>query len=129
MKNIKDNLPSSFILVESVFKKLIGRNQKQYKLEETPIKEVHKTIMKAKPSKARGNDKLSMYILKEIPQFKAICVTHLFNCIIRKGVFSHAVKTSRVKQGNQLPQDQGNTIAILNTDLSSAYDTVVVQYC
>ena len=37
-----------------------------------------------------------MYVLKQIPEFSAICLTHIINNIIRKSIFPKSLKTSRI---------------------------------
>ena len=49
-----------------------------------------------KPSKARGNTEINMYILKQIPEFTSICMTHLVNTVIRSGRFPDKLKISRM---------------------------------
>ena len=92
----EDSMPSSTILAQLVFKKLVKRNPKDFKLKEVTIKDTYNYLNKLKPSKSRGDDEVNNFIIKQIPNFMAVCITHLFNHIVWKGIFPDNLKTSRV---------------------------------
>ena len=75
---------------------LIPLNEKNFSLKETTFKEVSNIIHKARPSKSRGNDEINMFIMEKITHSVAVCITHLFNHIVWKGIFPDNLKTSRV---------------------------------
>merc|ERR1711954_214911 len=89
-------MPSNNILAEKIYKRLLPRVEETLKNSEVKIKDVLNTINKSKATKARGNDNLNMYVLKQISEFLAICITHIINSIIRKSIFPSTLKTSRI---------------------------------
>ena len=72
---MKDDHPNNNIVAEKVFKTLIPRNENNLEIKEVTIREVYDTITKAKTTKACGNCEMNMFILKQIPNFAAICIT------------------------------------------------------
>ena len=93
---MKNKMPSNNIVAEEVFKTLVPRVDEELTIKEVTIKDIKEIIKKSKPSKSRGNDELNMLIIKLIPDFLAICIAHLVNCIIRMGIFLQTLKTSHI---------------------------------
>ena len=83
IRKFKENLPKSTLTAKKVVIELIPRSKEEFKIEETTISEMAKIIHKSKPSKSHGNDEVNMYCIKEIPHLMAICLTHLWNCMVR----------------------------------------------
>ena len=96
IEEIQESLPNNNIVAENTFKTLVERNENEFEFREVRIKEVYKYITKSRPTKARGNCELNMFILRKIPEFAAICLTHIINNIIRTATFPKALKTSRM---------------------------------
>ena len=60
-------------------------------------------ITKQKSSNAKGNDEITMRIIKTLPQYAAAAICHLCNQMIRVGKFPDSLKIARLtpirKQG------------------------------
>ena len=96
LTKIKDKLPASTIIAEKTFKDLVPYVENDFKLKRMTIRETYKYIEKLKPSKCRGNDEVNNFIIKEIPQFMALSINHLYNHMIVTGVYPSCLKTSRI---------------------------------
>ena len=83
-------------MAEKIYKQLIEGNDDSMEVEEVTIKEMYKLITKSRPTKLRGNNELNMYVLRQIPELAAICLTHLVNSIIRTRQFPDILKISRI---------------------------------
>ena len=70
---IRKETPENNIVAEKVFREVVDRVEDDFIPEKVKIKDVYKIITKAEPSKARGNDELSKYIFKQIPELASIC--------------------------------------------------------
>ena len=57
---------------------------------------MYHAILKMKTSNACGFDQMSSRILKMIPQMSALWLTHLTNCMLRKGKFPTILKISKI---------------------------------
>ena len=96
LKKIRDLMPSLTIVAQIVFKKLVPRSQNDFELKEITISQAYEFIEKLKPSKSCGNNEINNFIVKQIPQFMALSITHLFNHMVRSSTFPDVLKTSRV---------------------------------
>merc|ERR1712081_125778 len=86
LTKIKESLPTSTILAQMIYRKLVPKITTEFQLKKFTIKEIYKYIEKIPPSKCRGNDEINNYILKEIPKIMALAITHLYNHIIETGI-------------------------------------------
>ena len=75
------------IVAEKFYKILGPRVEENFELNEVLIKDLLKTLKESKMSKSRGNDNLNMYVIRQIPEFSAICIRHIIDCIIRTSIF------------------------------------------
>ena len=79
-----------------IFLKLIEKVEENFEFHEVLYKDIYKTITKLKPSRARGDNKLTNKILKEIPQYSTLAIMHLFNWMVRTSKFPSEFKVSRI---------------------------------
>merc|ERR1711954_300565 len=52
--------------------------------------------MKQKTINSKGNDEITRRILKKVPNYSAISICHLYNQILRTGIFPSGLKVSRI---------------------------------
>ena len=79
-----------------VLKNLFEKPKSEFELKPVNVNQVYEVIQKSKASNSMGHDNLSMNIIKEIPQFMALAMNHLYNYVIKTGVYPACLKTSRI---------------------------------
>lgn len=109
-------MPTSTILAQIIYKKLVKRNRNDFKFKKTTIEGTYKYSIKLKPPKSRGDDELNISIVKQIPNLMALCITHLCNHKVRKGIFPEIIKTSIVilLKKPRKPKDSLNAFRPIN---------------
>ena len=60
------------------------------------VEDVYKVIMRQKTSNAKGNDKITSRMIKEMPHYSAVAICHLYNHILRTGKFPDVFKIARL---------------------------------
>ena len=102
---IREGFDSYITLAARILKCLIPKPTSTFDFRETSVPEVYDVIDRCKTSKSTGNDKMSNPIMKEIPQYMARVICHLFNSMVRKSKFPMNMKISRIiptkKNGKQ----------------------------
>ena len=79
-----------------ILKKLIGRNDHNFTLPLLTIEDTKKLIKKAKNSWTICNGDLSMNCIKKLRHEIAPHLTHLFNNIIRSGIYPDILRVSKI---------------------------------
>ena len=64
-------------------------------LETVRYKDIEKVISKIKPSRSRGDNEVTNLMIREIPQYATLATMHLFNCMVRTGIFPKEYQVSR----------------------------------
>ena len=96
IKNLTKELPDKKSSAMKIYEKMITKVEENMVFTEVTYREVYKILSKTKNSKSRGDNELCSAFLKEIPQFTTLAIVHLFNCIVRTGVFLDEFKLSRI---------------------------------
>ena len=96
IENLTKSLPEAKEKAVNIFKKLVSRVDEDFNFSEVRYKEVYKMVSSIRNSKSRGENELSNCFLREIPQYVSLALTHLFNNMVRSGVYPAAFKTSRI---------------------------------
>ena len=107
---------------------LVEKPEDTFKLNEISIKRTYEIINNLKTSKATGFDDVNSLVLKEIPHIASIWMTHLINCIVRKGRFPAVLKITRIlpickPKKNKMKKENYRPISNL-----TVFEKVVTQY-
>ena len=67
-----------------------------FQFREVTVSEVYQAISEEKPSRASGDDNLTMDSIKQCPHSFSLLLCHLFNCCIRTAKFPECLKRAKV---------------------------------
>ena len=96
VNNIRDSIQSNTYQAIKDYKEAIPRTENDFKFKPKNVSEVYTVINKQKSSNSKGNDEVTSKIIKTMPHFIALAVCHLYNSIIRTGIFPSGLKTARL---------------------------------
>ena len=120
VNKIRSNIKSNHFQAIKTYKRLIKRQEKDFRFKKKSVEEVYETIIKMKSSNAKGNNEITSRLLKQIPHYAALAITHLYTHICRTGKFPDVLKIARLtpilKQGKPSTDPDGyRPISNLNT--------------
>ena len=103
VESIRNSINADTFEAISTYKSIIPRVEDTLSLKRKSVEEVYDVITKQKSSNAKGNDEITMRIIKTLPQYAAAAICHLYNQMIRVGKFPDSLKIARLtpirKQG------------------------------
>ena len=119
VETIRNNIKSNPYQAIKDYKTTIPRVEKAFKFKIKRVSEVYEVINGKKSFNTKGNDEITSKIIKTMPHFTALAVCHLYNNIVRTGIFPESLKTARLtpilKPGNTGTDPLGyRPISILN---------------
>ena len=87
-------MPTSTITAEKIFKELVPEVNEEFVFKPVSQKEVYEAIEKLPNTNCRGNDEITNSVIKQVPHFMSIVLTHLTNTIFQTGCFANGLKIS-----------------------------------
>ena len=96
IRKIRRKFPSNCYDPLLILNKLIGRNRDTFNLPLLTIQDTKKLIKKAKNSWTICDGDISMNCLKKLNNEIAPHLTHLFNSIIRSGIYPDVLRISKI---------------------------------
>ena len=91
-ENFRDEDDDAIRILEA----LIKPPDVRFDFKEVKPLDVYDIIYEADNTKSTGTNSVSMYVLKQIPSFAAHSICHLFNSIIRTGIYPEDLKVSKI---------------------------------
>ena len=77
-------------------KKLIPKPKTKFQLNEISIQQTYQIIKNMKASNLTGYNQINLKIIKDIPHFSALILTHLINSIIITGNYPRCLKVAKI---------------------------------
>ena len=96
IKKIREKFSNNNKMAIRILENLVEKPKSVFNFKPTNVYTVYETIQKAKNSKSSGCDSVTMSILKDCPQTAARIICHIFNNMIRTGIYPEKLKTSKV---------------------------------
>ena len=96
VEKIREEVKGDHYEAIKTYKHVIPRVESEMRFKRRTVIQVYEAIMKQKSTNSKGNDEITPRILKMMPHYSAIAICHLFNNIIRTGIFPSGLKTSRI---------------------------------
>ena len=92
---IREGINANTFQAIRTYKSLIPRVENSLYLKKKTMEDVYKVLQNQKSSNSRGNDEVTMKILKTMPQFSSISICHLYNNMVSTGIFPSSLKTAK----------------------------------
>merc|ERR1711954_175476 len=111
IKEMRANFKKNNDMALRVLENVVEKPNTKFNFRPTTVYNVYETIQKAKQSKSSGSDSITMTILTDCQQISARVICHIFNNMIRTGIYPERIKTSKIipiLKSGESPTDKAN---------------------